>query len=265
MNRPPKDILWILRNENIYGHQKRFHFITQTIENWCEGNKVDKGDAHILDLGCGTGVMIAIPLAHLGFNVIGIDIDEGSIELANKINPYKNAKFIHTSIDKIDKQFDIIICSEVLEHLKSPEKLLVDIKSRLTPNGILIVTVPNGFGWFEFEEILWNKLKLGLILNVIMPKILKLKNLFYVECHINSSLSSSPHFQRFTYRKIIDILHENEYTVVNSTGSTLFAGKISDLFLSGIKPVMMLNNRLGDIFPTISSGFYIVAKNADKC
>ena len=53
--------------------------------------------------------------------------------------------------------------SEVLEHLHDDEldALLGEVRSRLAPGGRLLVTVPNGYGWFEMEHFFWWRLGWG--------------------------------------------------------------------------------------------------------
>ena len=54
--------------------------------------------------------------------------------------------------------FDLIVCSEVLEHLHEPRPLVAAITEKLAPSGLVFVTVPNGFGLREiggrFERFL---------------------------------------------------------------------------------------------------------------
>ena len=47
------------------------------------------------------------------------------------------------------ERFDIIICSEVLEHLKRPEEMLNGLKELVKKDGIFLFTIPNGFGPLE--------------------------------------------------------------------------------------------------------------------
>lgn len=42
-----------------------------------------------------------------------------------------------------DEQYDVIICSEVIEHLENPRQLMRALAKRLTPGGALILTTPN--------------------------------------------------------------------------------------------------------------------------
>lgn len=142
--------------EDVYGTQKKLKFIKKTIRNHCEIN--DK--ISILDVGCGTGQSITIPLGEAGYKILGVDIDEESIRLAVDSNPYSNVRFKAVDILKLANSFDVIIFSEVLEHLKKPEKFLATGEKLLKNDGIIIVTVPNGYGWFEIDDWLWRHLNI---------------------------------------------------------------------------------------------------------
>jgi 2-polyprenyl-3-methyl-5-hydroxy-6-metoxy-1,4-benzoquinol methylase len=45
-----------------------------------------------------------------------------------------------------NEKFDAIVCSEVLEHLYDPSQVVKNFDGILAPNGIIVVTVPNGKG-----------------------------------------------------------------------------------------------------------------------
>jgi len=101
---------------------------------------------------------VAIPLASMGWNVVGVDIDRQALNEATKKAHQKHVSERCTFVccDAVDfiattkEVFDIVICAEVLEHLSSPSKLLAGCYRVLVDNGILIVTVPNGLGLTEF-------------------------------------------------------------------------------------------------------------------
>lgn len=120
---------------------KRLDFIVDSIE------QVKKKDLRILDVGCGNG-NISLALGSLGYNILGVDIDPVSIEKANEINQFSNVRFQVYDANQFNltDQFDAIVCSEVLEHLKNPEDLVKTLHSILKPGGVFIATVPNGWG-----------------------------------------------------------------------------------------------------------------------
>ena len=258
---------WCVKTENIYGHKKRLEFIMDVIETQRKENRMKVEEVNLLDVGCGTGVMITLPLASIGYRIVGVDTGYESIKTAREINTYNNLSFICESIEniKFGNMFDIILCSEVLEHLSNPATLIQNIKKLLKNDGYLIITVPNGYGWFEFESFLWDKLKIGYVLELfrITSVISKIKKFFigtYIDCEYPSTISSSPHVQRFTLKKIKLLLEQCEFHVTKVMGSTLIAGKFSNLFFTGIDAVMEFNNRIGSAVPRFASGFYLVGK-----
>ena len=121
---------------------KRLDFIVDTLKA-----KLPEG-AEVLDVGCGNGV-ISRSLGAKGFVVKGIDVSAKAIEKARALNTYPNVRFEVISAEQLvadGQRFHAVICSEVLEHLNDPGKLLNVLHQTLHDTGVLIVTVPNGKG-----------------------------------------------------------------------------------------------------------------------
>lgn len=109
-------------------------------------------DARILDLGCGNGSLVR-SLLDQGFDVYGVDASKTGIEIAKKSSPNR---FFHLDINEplsqniCDLKFDIVISTEVIEHLYSPKKF-VDLTKEILMNGnqkILIISTPY-HGYFK--------------------------------------------------------------------------------------------------------------------
>ena len=117
----------------------------------------------VLDVGCSTGY-IGEKLKEKRCYVVGIEIDEAMAEVAKRIYD----KVIIGNVDEIrglpfpDRHFDVIIFSDVLEHLKRPDVILTRFKRYLNPDGFVIASIPNVarlefrikmlFGKFDYEE-----------------------------------------------------------------------------------------------------------------
>jgi 2-polyprenyl-3-methyl-5-hydroxy-6-metoxy-1,4-benzoquinol methylase len=98
----------------------------------------------ILDVGCGNGSLSNL-IAEQGYEVTGLEESESGVKLANQNFP--NCRFVQGSIynlpySEIEDEFDIIISSEVIEHLFFPKELVRNTKQLLKPNGRLILTTP---------------------------------------------------------------------------------------------------------------------------
>ena len=95
----------------------------------------------ILDLGCGYGETDKY-LKELGATyVLGIDISEHMIDIANKENKIDGLEYKvmpMEEINAIDKKFDIIISSLAFHYIKDYNKLIKDIYNLLDENGILL-------------------------------------------------------------------------------------------------------------------------------
>ncbi len=96
----------------------------------------------ILDAGCGEGETIARLRDILPAKVVGIDINQESINFAR--NRFPNLTFLVEDIYDIQydaNTFDLVLCLEVLEHLTDPAKALRSL-NRVSSRDI-IISVPN--------------------------------------------------------------------------------------------------------------------------
>jgi 2-polyprenyl-3-methyl-5-hydroxy-6-metoxy-1,4-benzoquinol methylase len=250
-----------LPKENVYGHVNRLTWIMKYL---------NKNDA-IMEFGCGTGYMITYPLRCCGYNIEGFDPDTKSIKYGIRTFCVNDNFFLHAlDIKDVKKNYDVIIASEVFEHMYVDvlDPIVDTIRARLNSGGILMVTVPNGYGWYEFESFLWNKLGWGRLLEQLrlISAIEKLKQLFfgeYVDAFHPSTLSTSQHVQRFTLHSIQNKLIERGFEIIETKGAVLFCGPFSNALFTGIKPIMRLNIWLGSRMPRIAAAFYIASRKTD--
>ena len=69
---------------------------------------------------------------------------------------------IANHIPRPENTYDTIICTEVLEHVKDPQKVICEIYRILKPGGNLFLTVPQCFGIHQAPHNYFNFLKYGL-------------------------------------------------------------------------------------------------------
>ena len=101
----------------------------------------------ILDIGCGVGYFSQL-LSNFGSELHGLDISEESVSIC-KSNISENFTVGNAeSLQYSDNQFDKILCSEVLEHLKNDLKAVTEMWRILKPNGTVLITVPSTEGIF---------------------------------------------------------------------------------------------------------------------
>ena len=98
----------------------------------------------ILDLGCGYGENDKFCRDLGAKEILGIDISEHMIKIAEKNNTDENIKYkvmAMEDISKIKEKFDIVISSLAFHYVKDYEKLIKDIYNLLNDNGILIFSI----------------------------------------------------------------------------------------------------------------------------
>jgi len=99
------------------------------------------GGRRVLDVGCGDGQLAAL-LAARGYGVTGIE-KPGVIQ-----GPFPSSvELVEADLDEglpaLASRYDYILCADVLEHLKSPERLLGELPGRMTPHARLLASLPN--------------------------------------------------------------------------------------------------------------------------
>ena len=113
-----------------------------------------KMSGKVLDLGCGEGhILKMLPSSYEKY---GSDISKTALKLVN----HKNIHIKSCDLNKdfpFNKEFDFIICSEVLEHLENPSNVLENVKKHLTKNGLFLVTTPNVTHWRHRVSRLFGK------------------------------------------------------------------------------------------------------------
>jgi len=95
--------------------------------NWTLAGVVGKT---VVDLGCGTGYGSFL-LSFLAERVIGLDVDQESIEFAKR--QFEGVEFLVCDLEAVDvlPQADVYVAFEVLEHLEKPRALAEKIPGYL--------------------------------------------------------------------------------------------------------------------------------------
>jgi cyclopropane fatty-acyl-phospholipid synthase-like methyltransferase len=104
---------------------------------------------HILDFGCGSGWMSHL-LARFG-QVTGIDLSNDAVEKAKAHYPGIDFVCVDASDDLgkvLNRKFDVVVSSEVLEHVMKQDEYIANLASLLSDGGKLVMTTPNG-AWKE--------------------------------------------------------------------------------------------------------------------
>lgn len=181
---------------------KRLEIIVREIQDHLGGKP-----GRVLEIGCGNGNICA-GIASQGHQVLGVDIDKESIEIARQSFSKPNLEFIAEAAEEITtrEHFDVIVCSEVLEHLEDPGFVLDYAYNQLPKQGLFIATVPNGRG--PREVIMTQPMQYLERIN-LGGLLYRLKRLFgFGQGTVQSSNPDLTHLQFFSRKAIIN-LHES--------------------------------------------------------
>jgi SAM-dependent methyltransferase len=127
-----------------------------------------------LDLGCGHGIFGA-ELAKRGCDVLFSD-EQNWLAPELKSAPFRTLDLEKEKLSDLG-QFDLIICSNVLEHLSNPERLIGMISDALTPSGAFYLSWTNWlspWGGHEFSPYHYLGAKRG---HLIFDRIKKVKRI----------------------------------------------------------------------------------------
>lgn len=100
-----------------------------------------KKDENILDIGCGYGILANAIAERSNCNKIyGIEINEAKVEKAKNSYSHEKINFILGDATKINLEgkFDVVILSNVLEHLTNRGEFLKKVKANIQPDRFLI-------------------------------------------------------------------------------------------------------------------------------
>lgn len=140
--------------ENIfqrYWHRRRFEEI---------GKLILSVKDRVLDVGASDGMFTSVILKETSAReIIAIDVLHSSIAWAKKHwKKNKKIKFMVADAHKLPfkaQTFDAVFALEMLEHVFSPEKVLLEIKRVMKRGGYAVFLVPSDSNLFKFIWFLW--------------------------------------------------------------------------------------------------------------
>ena len=250
--------------ETPYGIVKRL----RTVERWAAlvAEWRAKKVLSILDYGCGTGDHVTYPLACLGHQVLGVDYHAASIEEAGRRFSLPNLSFRVADVDLLVREgaiFDLVVCSEVLEHLQEPLPFLRQVSRMMGKKGGLIITTPNGYGSFEWLcslERLLDRIGMNRLLR-------KARRAFRAgaadermsnECSPNGPSTigflnvDSKHVQFFALAELESLFVQSGFRIAERQARTLLCGPYADILFQLMpwkQSLYRLNNEIADRLP----------------
>jgi ubiquinone biosynthesis O-methyltransferase len=242
--------------EDLWGYLKRLRFVREVVKEAFPERAPQS--LRVLDVGCGNGSQLSLPLARDRFRLKGVDTDARSIEHAKQLaNGLAGAEFVCARVEDlpVDELFEVVILSEVLEHLENPLEMLTESMKRLTQDGILIVTVPNGFGEFEIDSWVFRKLRLQRIVDALAKNNREVLG--------STDNMESGHIQFFTRRRLQHLFDTCGLVPFRQGAASFLAGPIAGHALARFESFIEWNARVTDRLPfQFASGWYFALRRS---
>jgi ubiquinone/menaquinone biosynthesis C-methylase UbiE len=222
-----KTLLKGTANQETVEPNRKFYSITRGSRNYAEKRLLERiaNGKKFLDYCCGEG-KISIWLAKNGANVTGIDISDGSIEIAKAnaaaqglINKPALLIMDAENLEFNDNTFNTIICSGVLHHLDI-QKAYLELARVLKPKGEIICIEPLAYNPV-FQ--LYRKMTPRLRTKWEMEHILTKKEIGFAKKHFNkieikffhlATLAAVP-FRKFSeFQSILGVFEKLDYILL---------------------------------------------------
>lgn len=176
-------------------HAPRYQVLLNLLQKYYTGND------DILDVG-------RSPFSEIANRFLGTDIDTLGFEADKKTETGFNYHFDLNDSQVTEKwrrdipQYDIIVFSEVIEHLyTSPELVLKFLKSLLKVDGIIIIQTPNAVALHKRVKLLFGK------------------NPYHL---ISKNTENPAHFREYTAEELTDYCKEAGFQIVEKTIKNYF-------------------------------------------
>lgn len=101
----------------------------------------------VLDVGCGTGIVARNAAETVGGeNVVGVDLNEGMLEIAERATSDTDPAIDWRRADASDLpfpdgSFDVVLCQQALQFFEDPSDALADMHRVLAPGGRIVCSV----------------------------------------------------------------------------------------------------------------------------
>jgi len=157
----------------------------------------------VLDVGASTGIIDRYLSHHFG-SVTGIDIDVTAINIAYERCRKDNLYFHYGDAMNLavsSQTFDIVICSQVYEHVPDAKRMIEEIYRVLRPGGICYFAASN--------RLMWNETHYNLPLLSVIPR--RIAH-WYVRAAGKADFYHELHFSYWGLKNLVRIFELVDYT-----------------------------------------------------
>ncbi len=205
-----------------------------------------------LEIGCGCGD-VSIPIAMQGYKIVGIEIEASRVmqckKVVSELALAQTMKVFRGDAEKLvasvgaSSKFDIIIASEVIEHVPHPERVFSGIKKLLKDDGMLILTIPNGIGPYS--------LMIDVFRNKFLYPWLKL-------------VGKSEHLHQFSMGRLVNLLQSFGFQIEKVQNGSFLGFIFKRIPIIGTRLEQYDTQFAAKIPAWMASGWYFLIRNKNK-
>lgn len=180
----------------------------------------------VLSIGCGTGATESV-LRRSGAEVWGLDVSAEAVAIAaGRLDRAFVADIETDALPELEPgRFDLVLCGDVLEHLRFTEHALARIHGWLADGGHLVVAVPNAAHYYVVRELALRR------------------NWRYED----GGLFDRGHYRLFTKTSLERLLGEQGFAIEVTAGSQATSRKLR-LVRALLRPLLWLRPGLDEYF-----------------
>ncbi|MBI1910812.1 MAG: methyltransferase domain-containing protein [Deltaproteobacteria bacterium] len=160
-------------------------------------------DKSILDLGCGSG-FLAGKLRPQNKYICGMDI-EGNETNRKECDEFHEVNLEHKErFSGIDiSEYDVVLCADIVEHLREPGDLLTELSAKMHPDSRLILSVPN-----------------------VANLVIRLSFLLGKFSYSDSGILDKTHLRFFTHASIRELIEKSGFRILHSRSTPIPFGML---------------------------------------
>jgi 2-polyprenyl-3-methyl-5-hydroxy-6-metoxy-1,4-benzoquinol methylase len=191
-------------------HRSRRDWIVEAITRWGTESRC------ALEIGPGSGVYLPT-LAATASEVVGVDIEDAYLDRLRPLErEHARLRLLHDDIldsSFEDGSFDLILCSEVIEHIADSRRALAEMRRLLSPSGTLILSTPQKYSPLE----LFSKL-------AFLPGIIDVVRWIYKE-----PILETGHINVMTKGTLRKQLRQAGFTILETYASGVYVPVLAEL------------------------------------
>ena len=228
-------------------HCTRRDWIVEAIQQWSR-----LGNTRALEVGPGSGLYLPVLAAHF-LDVVASDIEEAYISHARGLaTRHANLRLVVDDITATRLEagtFDLVLCTEVLEHIRNSAAALREMARVLKPGGTLVLSTPQRYAPLELAAKV-----------AFLPGIVALVRLVYRE-----PILEMGHVNLMTEREVVGQIEAAGYTVVERFKSGLYLPLVAEFMGDlGLRFERFLEARVrGGLFDWLLWTQYYIARRTE--